>query len=262
MDKEIKRWITVKGVHVPIFEGQSARDAVKAHFDPDGSKGIDYIEDEEPTVVDPSKAEKKETVSHRTFTDKKSVNDFFFYDDERRGLLVKRNSTHGKWEQNLTPRQREVLNNYTADGYSNINSYLRGYDNGNKYSLDFVKSEVAALDKAIADYELREPIVTYRCVNSDAFSEYLDDISKLIGTEYSDPAFMSSSPSLDSTALNKDLTMVIKLPKGKGIGAYINEFNGNDDEIEFLIARGSKYKITNAYKKNKNNYYVEMELMQ
>ena len=261
MDKEQVRWITVKGVHVPIHKGQSVKDAVKAHFDPDGSKGIDYIEDEEPTVVDPSKADEKQTVSHRTFTDVKSVDDFFFYDDEKRGLLAKRNSSYGKWEKNLTTHQRYVMNDYTSDGYSNINSYLRGYDNGNKYSIDFVKSEIAALDKAIADFELREPIITYRCINSDAFWEHLDDISKLIGTEYSDPAFMSTSPTLDSPALNKDMTMVIKLPKGKGIGAYIDQFNGLGEK-EFLLARGSKFKITNAYKKNKKNYYLEMELIQ
>ena len=203
----------------------------------------------------------EQTVDFRELTDAKSVDDFFFYDDEKRGLLAKKNSSYGKWERNLTPHQRYVINDYTTDGYSNINSYLRGYDNGQKYSIDFVKGEISALDKAIADFELREPIVTYRSIGADAFAENLDDISKLIGTEYSDPAFMSTSPTLDSKALNKNLMMIIRLPKGKGIGAYIDQYNGLEEK-EFLLARGSKFKITNAYKKNKNNYYLEMELLQ
>ena len=211
------------------------------------------------TESDVSKITKAVKPSHRELTDAKSVDDFFFYDDEHRGLLAKRNSSNGKWERNLTSHQRYVLNDYTSDGYSNINSYLRGYDNGEKYSIDYVKGEIAALDKAIADFELREPIITYRSINSDAFWRNLNDITSLIGTEYSDPAFMSTSPTKDSGALNKDLLMTIKLPKGKGIGAYIDQYNGLKEK-EFLLARGSRFKITNAHASN-GKYYLEMELI-
>ena len=151
------------------------------------------------------------------------------------------------------------MNDYTGDGYSNINSYLRGYDNGNKYSIDYIKAQIKSIDKAIASYELAAPIITYRSINSDAFCEYLDNIEASIGIEYSDKAFMSTSPTLDSPALNKDLLMTIKLPSGKGIGAYIDGYNGLGEK-EFLLARGSKFRITNAYRKNKN-YFVEMELI-
>ena len=136
---------------------------------------------------------------------------------------------------------------------------MRGYDNGKKYSKDYVKAQVKAIDEAIASYYLKSPIVTYRSINSSAFYQHLDNIESMIGNEYTDLAFMSSSPTLDSPALNKDLPMTIKLPSGKGIGAYIDEYNGLGEK-EFLIARGKRYKITNAYKKNKV-YYVEMEMI-
>ncbi|MBQ8689462.1 MAG: hypothetical protein IJ515_03770 [Clostridia bacterium] len=195
----------------------------------------------------------------RTFTDQKSVDEFFLYDNDKRGLLAKRNSLHGKWEKRLTPQQRYTISDYIGDGYSNINSYLRGYDNGVKYDVDFVKQQIADLDIAIDDYTLKEPITTYRSIDSEAFWEHLDNIESLVGTEYTDPAFMSTSPSLDSTALNKDVIMTIRLPAGKGIGAYINEYNGLG-EIEFLLARGSKFKITKATK-DKKIYRIEMELI-
>ena len=76
---------------------------------------------------------------------------------------------------------------------------------------------------------------------------------------YTDKAFMSTSPSLDSPALNKDLIMTIYLPSGMGIGAYIDGYNGLD-EIEFLLARNSRFMISKAYK-DKNIYRIEMELI-
>ena len=46
-------------------------------------------------------------------------------------------------------------------------------------------------------------------------------------------------------ALNPiDLLMQIDVPKGKGIGAYINSLSGfQDEEYEFLLARGTKCEI-------------------
>ena len=58
---------------------------------------------------------------HVVFTDKKSVETFF------------KNDTHRDWDLGLSSYQRYVINNYTIDGYSNINSYLRDYDNSVKY---------------------------------------------------------------------------------------------------------------------------------
>lgn len=199
------------------------------------------------------------TVEHKSFEQLKDINDFFLYDDHRRGLLFKRSSLHGVWDHNLTGHQRYVINEYTSDGYSNINSYLRGYDNGVKYSIDYVNGQVKALDKAIADYTLKEPIITYRAINSEALIPFDGNIESLIGTEYTDKAFMSTTPYPNSTALNKDLIMEIKLPAGKGIGAYINEYNGLG-EVEFLLARNSRFLITNV-KNEKGFYTVEMELI-
>lgn len=40
VQREIKQWITVKGVHVPIFEGQTKEEAIKAKFQPGSEKAI------------------------------------------------------------------------------------------------------------------------------------------------------------------------------------------------------------------------------
>ena len=199
------------------------------------------------------------TIKYRSFEQLKDINDFFLYDDHRRGLLFKRSSLHGVWDHNLTGHQRYVISEYTSDGYSNINSYLRNYDNGENYSVDYVKGQIKALDKAIADYTLKAPIITYRAIKSEALIPLDGNIESLIGTEYTDKAFMSTTPYPNSSALNKNLIMEIKLPAGKGIGAYINDYN-NLGEVEFLLARDSKFIITNV-KEEKGNYTVGMEFV-
>lgn len=198
-------------------------------------------------------------LEYKSFEKLEDINGFFLYDDHRRGLLFKRSSLHGVWDHNLTGHQRYVINEYTSDGYSNINSYLRNYDNGENFSVDYVRGQIKALDKAIADYTLREPIITYRSINSEAIIPFDGNIDSIIGTEYTDKAFMSTTPYPNSSALNKNLIMEIKLPAGKGIGAYIDEYNGMK-EVEFLLARDSKFIITNV-KEEKGHYTVEMELI-
>lgn len=187
--------------------------------------------------------------SHTVFTDKKSVETFF----------KDKSASHSQWDSNLTSYQRYVINDYTIDGYSTINSYLRNYDNGKRYDEKSVIKQIKALDDAIATYYLKSPIIVYRSISSEAFWQYLDNFEELIGVEYSDKAFMSTSPSLDSEALNKDLLMAIRLPAGYGIGAYINDYNGAE-EIEFLLARNSKFIITSAKREGKK-YFLEMELI-
>ena len=128
-----------------------------------------------------------------------------------------------------------------------------------RYSIDFVRGQIKAIDDAISRYTIREPFITYRSIDTAAFYDKLDKFESLIGSEYSDEAFMSTTPDLNSPALNKDLFMTIKLPKSVGVGAYINDYNSLG-ETEFLLARRLRFKITNAYKE-KHYYYLEMELL-
>ena len=261
MGDEIK-WITVNHVHIPIKPGQHKDDVVNAFLEKEKEKQNfkDMSIDELKKYLSSNVSDdEKEKLKYRYFETRADIDSFFLFDDEKRGLLAKRNSSHGIWEHSLTPHQRYVMDDYAADGYSNINSYLRGYDNGQSYSVDFIKGQIKALDKAIADYTLKEPIITYRAINSEAVIPLDCNINALIGTEYTDKAFMSTTPYLNSPALNKDLIMKIKLPAGKGIGAYIEQYNGLG-EAEFLLARNSKFIITNVKKENKH-FDMEMELV-
>lgn len=194
---------------------------------------------------------------HKQFETKKEIDNFFISDDNGH-CTTKQHISHRRWLSSLTPHQKHVIQDYTIYGYKSINSYLRGLENRG-LNIDYVKGQVRALDKAIADYSLERPIITYRSIHSEYVLPVSGDISQLIGATYTEQAFMSTSPYPNSPALNKDLLMTIKLPSGNGIGAYISEFN-ELSEVEFLVARNSKFYVTNAYEQ-KGQYFVEMEFL-
>ncbi len=181
---------------------------------------------------------------YRTFDSGEAVNHFFYYDSDERGLLAKANSKHGKWISSLSQEQRITIGDYCADGYADINSYWRKYGDWENINEKKVLSQTEALDDAISSYSLKENIKVYRAIKPEVFQDYWDDIQQLVGQEYTDAAFMSTSPLKTSTAVNKDCIMEIFVPAGKGRGAYINNLSGfQDEEYEFLLSRNSKFKI-------------------
>ena len=198
---------------------------------------------------------------YRAFSDGKEVNDFFYYDSESRGLLAKKNSEHGKWTASLSQQQRIDIGSYCADGYADINSYWRKYGNWQDINAEKVKSQTKSLDEAIASYNLKADIKTYRAVQPEAFQDYWDNIQSLVGKEYTDPAFMSTSPFKGSDAVNKDCIMELLIPAGQGRGAYINQLSGfQDSEYEFLLARDSKFKIYSV-EETEEKLILKMEMI-
>jgi hypothetical protein len=53
------------------------------------------------------------------------------------------------------------------------------------------------------------------------------------------------------------------IPKGKGRGAYINEFAGDfeDTEYEFLIKRGASFKISDAWIDENEKVWIKGEMI-
>lgn len=207
---------------------------------------------------------------YQEFHDPKVINDFFYYDDARRGLLAKLNSSHGKWEKSLTNDEKEAISSYTTDGYEEINDYLRRRNASHRIDRDFVIKEIQNLDAAISRYHLRKDITVRRGVNKNALSQILSavevsKIQQLIGKIYKEEAYTSTTVLHgNSVATTKPVVFTIHVPEGKGRGAYINQFSGlNEDvEYEFLIKRGAEFKIKRArYDDELDKTYIEMEML-
>ena len=184
---------------------------------------------------------------YRAFETGEQTNDFFYYDDEKRGLMARKKSAHGQWTSGLSQEEARAIGQYCADGYYDINNYWRKYGDWQDINAERVKHQTEMLDGVIARYNLKEPIKVYRAIQPEAFESYWDDIQKIVGTEYTDAGFMSTSPIKTSTAVNKDCIMELFIPSGKGRGAYVNNVSGfQDEEYEFLLARDSKFRVIGA----------------
>ena len=186
---------------------------------------------------------------YRAFENGEELNQFFYYDTpEDKGLLKKRNSAYGQWQQSLTEEEKYWVTDYTTDGYYDINNFHRQYGDWEDIDEGKVKLATKHIDSAISKFDLKEDIKVYRAIQPEAFEAYFDDIQQLVGTTYTDAGYMSSSPLKTSTAVNKDCIMELFIPQGKGRGAYINEISAQykDKEYEFLIKRDAKFKIVSV----------------
>ena len=114
------------------------------------------------------------------------------------------------------------------------------------------------LDDIIGKYELKDNIRTYRAIEPDALPDFVD-LDDLVGKPYSDKSFMSTSPTIDSRAVNKDYIMEITVPKGVGNGVYLEEFTAVSGEYEFLIPRNKNFKIT-GIRIEGNKKIIKMEM--
>lgn len=188
------------------------------------------------------------------FDEGKSLNEFFYYDDESRGLLAKKKSQYGQWERSLTADERDAISWYTADGYGDINDYWRKRD-GWEYISSDVTGASKNIDSAISRFNLKKNITVQRGVEELYPSSIVginalpDDLTKLIGKTYHDLGYGSTTALIgNSVATAKPVLFEIDIPSGIGRGAYVNQYGGQyqDAEFEFLLARGSKFRITDV----------------
>lgn len=239
-----ERWITMKSQPVPVEKGQSSKDAAKRFLEEKGRKLKDRDEGSEESYTGKAKS----------FESTEEIEKFF--GESGAPLLERRKNPAQQWQFSLSATQKKYIHHYTADMYGDINNYLRGREYEKSYN---VKEAVENLDKAIEDFPLSEDIRVFRAINPDAFKG--KDLKKLIGERYTDKGYMSSSPYLYSTGVNKDLVFDIVVPKGKGRGAWVNGLSGfKGKEYEFLLKRGGNFVITDYYEKD-GKKFLKMEMI-
>ncbi len=193
-----------------------------------------------------------EAAKFTQFDDGNKANDFFYYDDEKRGLMAKKNSEYGKWKAGLSGDSKDALYSYTADGYGDVNDYLRKVNGWDSIDAARVEEQVKQIDSAISSFKLKDNIVVQRGAGEaslDCLFENggINELTELIGHKYHDDGFMSSTVLMGNpVATTKPVVFDISIPAGQGRGAYINEFGSQfqDAEYEFLIKRGASFTIT------------------
>lgn len=193
---------------------------------------------------------KTETAKYVKFDTADNLNKSFLADEEK-GFVSK-----------LTQDEKDALLGYSSEGYDIVNTYLRENGYLDEFDINIAKEIDEQLDTVISKFDLKDNLTVYRATTLSAFDE--DDVNFLIGKEFSDKAYMSSTPLYEAAKAfgdnyNKSVMLEINLKSGKGKGAYINSLSVHkDEEYEFLIQKNKKFKIVHV--SNKDDYvYVRLE---
>lgn len=166
------------------------------------------------------------------------------------------------FEDSVSTDEAKSIAFYSHTGDKQINSILRS-----GIADDDIKSYVQDLDNIISRFEVPEDVSLYRGSNLDfLYREFnINNLENLLGKSYIDKGYTSTSIILDNAFLNKDAVFEIKLPGGKGRGAFISSFSRHFDELEFLLKRNTKFKIVGIRewynpRQKKNVSYIVLEV--
>lgn len=146
------------------------------------------------------------------------------------------------WRTGLSLQERNAVTVYTAAGYADINSFLRGFSSAYLYEGNRVHSENlhAALSRARTDAE----VVAYRGIGQSGMGGWarLSD-EELVGRFVYDKGFVSTSLSR-SGAFGGATLLEIQVPRGSR-GVYVGDISAvGKHEDELLLDRGQAFRIT------------------
>ena len=170
-----------------------------------------------------------------------------------------RESQYYKWADGLSAEEIGAIADYSGDGYLGINGLLRHQvtqkmaENWNAFRNMSLDNAIKLLDKAIDKFDLKAPIKVYRTCENDV----LEKIK--VGSIFHDEGFGSTSV-LSKKVASGNVVMEINVPKGRGYGAWISPMSGSVDEYEFLLQRGSNYKVKKI-RKSGDDTIVELDLI-
>lgn len=147
----------------------------------------------------------------------------------------------------LTKKEVESFKRYTGDEYTKINKYLRGemkddmiYDEyyGDYYGLGNVTSDIK---RVLSKHKLEDDLKLYRGVSEPEF-KYLKEnntFNQFVSTSFDENI---ANDFMDEVENSKAYKVIVNAPKGTQ-GLYINGKGAYEDEKEFILNVGQKYKI-------------------
>ncbi|WP_414049786.1 phage minor capsid protein [Macrococcus animalis] len=179
---------------------------------------------------------------------KNKIEDFILNDEK-----IERLRQSGiEWAERLTDEESKAIHSFTTIKHKEINEYLIS-DRYDKELNDLCES----ISSGISKFKLNEPITVYRGISK---SEFVDIITSDV---------LSTFQTFKSTSVNKDIAnefpefstsidnhMVKILIPTNSTGAYI-EFNSElEDEMEYLLDKGTRYIINTQESEFEKNLIV------
>lgn len=166
-----------------------------------------------------------------------------------------------KWNNRKSQAEHDALNKYTGSFYQTSNPILRASENKGKSvsevfdevsknnSSSFVKW-VKDMDKGLSSYENTKAFIGYRGAGYSLLGgvKTYTELKAMVGKTVHDTGHMSIS-TVSGHEFDGKVLYEVKVPKGKGIGAYVGQLSKHKSEAEFLLNRGTIFKITRVRKK-------------
>jgi hypothetical protein len=176
-----------------------------------------------------------------------------------------------KWNKAKSQAAHDALHKYTGSFYMTSNPILR--DSQNKgLSIDEVMNNVVNrgdssfvdwlknMDKGLDAYNNTTAFIGYRGAGYSLLGgkKSYEEIKSMVGKTIHDPGHMSIS-TVHGHEFGGSVLYEVKVPKGKGIGAYVGQLSQHRSEAEFLLNRGTVFKIVRV-RREKGNPVVTLEV--
>lgn len=149
------------------------------------------------------------------------------------------------WYQAPTDKQRDAISTYSRNGYLEMNEHLRF----GARAREEIKAQIEELKTFLDNSSTEEELYLQRGITKPALAKMLGDsaltgdVTKVIGTMFTDKGFVSTTP-FTGGGFGGDVLMYIKAPRGTK-GAYIKPFAASSEEKEFLLQANTKFAVKN-----------------
>lgn len=153
-----------------------------------------------------------------------------------------------KWYDQIKPVHKDAIRKYSGFWYSDINGVERGKILKHDVSpaiYSQIRRYSQLIEEALNNYELKQDVVLYRQVSEDMLSAFQSSNKLFI-----EDGFFSTTAVKNSVSRHNSIDLVVKVPKGKGRGAYIKYLSDHPFENEFLLNSHSVFSVDDIKKVN------------
>jgi hypothetical protein len=161
-----------------------------------------------------------------------------------------------QWVKQISEDELDAIQVYTGNAFEEMNKYLRGIIDYNKY-----EEEINLAKSALSKASLPEDVIVRRGTNKKGFKALFssndpnedartlfaeENKVKYIGSVVKDNGFLSTSPDI-SGGFHDDINYIIKVPKGSN-AMYVDPISRMQGENELLINQGKSYIVEDLVK--------------
>lgn len=191
--------------------------------------------------------------SSRSFNHLSDANDFF--------SVGRDSGMFPDWERGVSDEERNAAVYYTTEAYKEINKYLRGKNLADAPAK--VQNAVRNIDTAMQKFNLTENITVFRGGSNKLVggASTVEEIKAMIGAVVRDNGIMSTAVTRGGAwgSSGHNIGYEVEIPKGRGRGIFIDPISHYKGEQEFMVARGTEYRITGAYTDTHGNVVCKLK---